>query len=477
VDVAKTVKAAADAPLYPGGTFTVYGDFCWGGDKQRAEGYFIPAGTKPTPPNATRDPEIAKKAMQQLQEQHMLGSAVAAGDGYVTFAVPDDDKVLDGSGDNAVARLVVYDNKAHRASAIDESTVLTLKATKKPLSWPLIGGMAGLLVVIILLAMVLVRSGGGRRRRGGDSPPSSSLGSPGYGGPVAYGVPTGGYAGAPPGVPTGGYAGAAAGGYAPPPAEGYGSPAMLPEGGALLPTASGGGPPPAAASPGLYAPQATGAAPVPAGALPSTVAMASSTREGSAGPPIAQVRCPYCGMITMATPGQPSVCFSCGQPLPPELTRAGLTPAAPPYASGALPGAGAALLQQAPGPTGTLGLAPPGSPMAGGAANNPYASGAFAPSAGITLRGASGTFTLRPGAEVRVGRDPAQCPVLLPDPRISALHATLKVEGGQLIVRDEGSNNGTWIGGGRLSPGVWTAIPAGAPLRFGPLEFSSVPEA
>ena len=73
----------------------------------------------------------------------MLGTATAAGDAYVTFTVPDDDKVLDGDGDNAVARLVVYDNKAHRASAIDAKTVLSLKATKKPLSLPLIGGHRG----------------------------------------------------------------------------------------------------------------------------------------------------------------------------------------------------------------------------------------------------------------------------------------------------------------------------------------------
>jgi hypothetical protein len=49
VDFTKTVKAAQDNPLYPNGQFTVYGDFCWSGDKQRAEAYFIPAGTKPNP--------------------------------------------------------------------------------------------------------------------------------------------------------------------------------------------------------------------------------------------------------------------------------------------------------------------------------------------------------------------------------------------------------------------------------------------
>ncbi len=164
VDFDKTVKAAQSSPLYPGGQFTVYGDFCWAGDKQRAESYFIPAGTKPVS-TSSRDPEMAKKAMQQLQAEHMLGTATAAGDGYVTFSVPDDDKILDGTGDNMVAHVVVYDNKAHRASAIDEKTVLSLKATKKPFSLVLIGGVAGLIVVIGLLVMVLLRGGGGGRKR------------------------------------------------------------------------------------------------------------------------------------------------------------------------------------------------------------------------------------------------------------------------------------------------------------------------
>ena len=191
VDVAKTVKAAQDNPLYPGGQFTVYGDFCWSGDKARAEAYFIPAGTKPNPGQTnSRDPEVAKKAMQQLQAEHMLGTAVAAGDGYVTFSVPDDDKVLEGAGDNAVARLVVYDNKAHRASAVDEKTVLSLKASKKPLSLPLIGGVAGLLIVIVLLVMVLLKGGGGGKRRPGGTPPPGT--------PPGYGPPPGGGCGMPP---------------------------------------------------------------------------------------------------------------------------------------------------------------------------------------------------------------------------------------------------------------------------------------
>ena len=153
-------------------------------------------------------------------------------------------------------------------------------------------------------------------------------------------------------------------------------------------------------------------------------------------------------MNTMATPGQPSVCFSCGQPLPAEIVKGGGGVAAPGF-----PLTGAMSAQP---------LVPP---------PNPYGAPAGAPSA-ATIRGSSGQFTVRPGAEVRVGRDPAQCPIFLAEPRVSGVHATLRFESGQLMVRDETSNNGTWINGSRINPGVWTSVPAGAPLRFGPVEFA-----
>ena len=406
VDFAKTTQEAQANPLYPGGQFTVYGDFCWSGDKTRAEAYFIPAGTRPNPQQTnSRDPEVAKKAMQQLQAQHMLGTATAAGDNYVTLNVPDDDKVLEGSGDNIVAHVVLYDNKAHRASAIDEKTVLTLKATKKPISWPLIAGIAGLLVVIVLLVMVLLRGGGGGRRRGG-TPPAPAV-------PPGYGMPPGGY-GAPP-----------------PPGHG-----MI---GFADPLAA------TAAAPGAFA--QTPAYAVAAAIPPSPPAPQDLLASG--GTPIVEVRCPACSMSTMATVGQPSVCFSCGQPLAADLTTRG--------------GGGAvnAPMFQRTGPMNAQSPAPGLQPM----------NGFGAPSA-ATIRGAAGQFTIRSGAEVRVGRDPAQCPILLGEPRVSGVHATLKFDGGLLMVRDETSNNGTWVSGSRILPGAWTPVPVGTPLRFGPVEFS-----
>jgi pSer/pThr/pTyr-binding forkhead associated (FHA) protein len=71
-----------------------------------------------------------------------------------------------------------------------------------------------------------------------------------------------------------------------------------------------------------------------------------------------------------------------------------------------------------------------------------------------------------------VGRDPSACSIFLVEPRVSGVHASLKLEDGRLLVRDETSNNGTWVSGARIAPGLWTPLPPGVPLRFGPVEFT-----
>jgi hypothetical protein len=155
------------------------------------------------------------------------------------------------------------------------------------------------------------------------------------------------------------------------------------------------------------------------------------------------VRCPACSMLTMATPGQASVCFSCGQPLPRDLPAA--ASAAPELPAFPLTGAMASPLEPPP---------------------NPYGA------SGASIIGAAGQFAIRGGVEVRVGRDPAQCPITLTEPRVSGVHATLKFENGQLMVRDEGSNNGTHVNGARIPAGVYTSVATGGSLRFGPVEFT-----
>ncbi|MFO0675436.1 MAG: FHA domain-containing protein [Polyangiaceae bacterium] len=91
--------------------------------------------------------------------------------------------------------------------------------------------------------------------------------------------------------------------------------------------------------------------------------------------------------------------------------------------------------------------------------------------------GATGQHSIMGAAEVRVGRDPVLCPVHLEEPRVSGVHATLKFENSELWVRDENSNNGTHVGGTRVGASVWTPVPNGALLRFGPVEFTTRYEA
>jgi pSer/pThr/pTyr-binding forkhead associated (FHA) protein len=102
---------------------------------------------------------------------------------------------------------------------------------------------------------------------------------------------------------------------------------------------------------------------------------------------------------------------------------------------------------------------------------NPYG-GAPATVSRATLQGASGVFTVVPGVEMRAGRDGSQCGILLTEPRVSGVHSTLRLDGTQLLIRDENSNNGTQVKGTRLPAGVWTPAPNGSLVRFGPVEFT-----
>jgi pSer/pThr/pTyr-binding forkhead associated (FHA) protein len=63
----------------------------------------------------------------------------------------------------------------------------------------------------------------------------------------------------------------------------------------------------------------------------------------------------------------------------------------------------------------------------------------------------SGTeFALRPGA-TSIGREPDRDVALTGDPTTSRRHATLLQQNGQFVLRDEGSANGTFVNGGRVT--------------------------
>jgi hypothetical protein len=347
IDVDYTQKMAARDPIQPGGQFTVYGDFCWGGEKDRAEVYFIPAGTQPPATIAGTDIEAAKRTQQQLIASGMRGKALQSSDRDIVFEAPDQEKILSGSGDAATVRVVLVDNKAHRMSGVTATTVLTLKAKEKSIPILFIVGGAFGLVVVALLVVIVLRSG--KKRPAGAAPAPV----------VAGGAP---YSPAP-------YAGAAPGGY--------------------------GAPPP-------YAPAAHGGA-VPAFGAPGPFASPPAADGAYGGAPKAA---PYGATVAVQQAG------------PPEAYRA-----------------------------------------PGGAAR-------------AVLNGPAGTYAVSSNVEMSVGRDAAKCHITLTEPRVSGVHATLKLDGGQLFVRDENSNNGTFVDGHRLAPGVWTVAPAGSALRIGPVEFA-----
>jgi hypothetical protein len=308
-------SAQRQGGIFPGGHFRVYGNFCWNGENQQAEVYFIPSGQQLPAALAGADIDKAKQTQQQLIEMGMKGRAIEATDTYVEFEAPDKDKLLHGSGNQAVVKLVIYDNKAHRTSGVTADSILQLKGTSRPfpLEWVL-GGALGLIVIALLLVAVFRRS-------------SKKPARP------------------------------------------------------------------------LPAPVVAGYAPV------------------VASPPVAGN--PYAQPVTPAV--NPEFMYGPGAAVP---------------AAGAQPHAASPQAQRA------------------------------------ILQGSPGTFTVVNGIESRVGRDGARCEIILAEPRVSSLHASVKLENGVFFVRDENSNNGTMINGVRAPSGQWTSVSNGSLLRFGPIEMS-----
>ena len=164
-------SAQRQGGVYPGGRFKVYGNFCWGGENQQAEVYFIPSGQPLPGAIGGADLDKAKQTQQQLIEMGMKGRVIEAADTYVEFEAPDKDKLLHGSGSQAIVQLVIYDNKAHRTSGVTAESVLQLKGTSRPfpIEWVL-GGALGLIVVALLLVVVL--RGGSSKKRAAPPPPA-----------------------------------------------------------------------------------------------------------------------------------------------------------------------------------------------------------------------------------------------------------------------------------------------------------------
>lgn len=356
-----TMDRAKSRPVAPGESFKIYGNFCWGGEKSRAEVYFLPKDQAAPPSIQGGDIQTAKRAQQQLIAMNMRGKTLEASDTFVEFEAPDSEKILLGKGDSMQVRLVVYDNNAKRTSAVDAKNILTLKGSPAPFPWLLVGGGAAGFVVLVLLVLAVVRAGGSKRGRGAGSPPPApvvAMGPQPYPGAGGYGAPPAGPAAAP-----------------------YGAPQAQPYGAAPV------------------------AQPYSAPAQPAPQPAAGDFMYG----------------------GKPA--------------QYGLTGAQP--AHGAPP----------PDP-----YAVPGAAPAGGASR-------------AVLSGSAGTFYAAAGSDLVVGRDASRCQIVLQEPRVSAVHAVVHFDGAQVYVRDDGSNNGTFVNGNRLGPGMMTPVPPGSVLRFGPVEF------
>jgi hypothetical protein len=189
IDVDKTVAYAEKNPVYPGGSVRIYGNFCWGGKKERAELYMVPKN-QPVPDSLQGGSlEDARNAQKALIEAGMHGSASSTNDQYVEFDVPNKTKFLSGKDNNYTARLIVYDNGAKRTSAVTKDKILTLKASEAPPPYFLIGGIAFGGVVLILLLVSIFRGGGKRRGSTPAAPPRPIVAGGGMPAPAPMAAP------------------------------------------------------------------------------------------------------------------------------------------------------------------------------------------------------------------------------------------------------------------------------------------------
>src|SRR3954470_6640127 len=70
------------------------------------------------------------------------------------------------------------------------------------------------------------------------------------------------------------------------------------------------------------------------------------------------------------------------------------------------------------------------------------------------------------GSRIVLGRGQGS-DVPLPDPSVSTRHATIRAQGPDYAIVDEGSTNGTWVGGVRLLPQSPRVVKTGDLIRVG----------
>ncbi|MDB5219974.1 MAG: hypothetical protein JWO86_7901 [Myxococcaceae bacterium] len=85
--------------------------------------------------------------------------------------------------------------------------------------------------------------------------------------------------------------------------------------------------------------------------------------------------------------------------------------------------------------------------------------------AGAGPNGAAPSLTFD-GARIVIGRGSGS-DVRLPDPSVSTRHATIRATGNDYAIVDEGSTNGTWVGGVKLLPQSPRVVKSGDLVRVG----------
>jgi len=85
---------------------------------------------------------------------------------------------------------------------------------------------------------------------------------------------------------------------------------------------------------------------------------------------------------------------------------------------------------------------------------------------GLTARAAEVPSLTFDGSRIVIGRGSGS-DVRLPDPSVSTRHATIRAQGNDYALIDEGSTNGTWVGGVKLSPQSPRLVKSGDLVRVG----------
>jgi len=174
--------------------------------------------------------------------------------------------------------------------------------------------------------------------------------------------------------------------------------------------------------------------------------------------------CPYCG-----APKDPSGGCLC-------TVGAGAGPGAP--VGAASPGMGAAPSGYGTLPSPAMGGANPAS--VGGRSTFAPLAAATAPVAGLgtearQLVGIDGPYAGQvfplAGPNMTVGRDTGRDIALSADNTVSRTHARIAQEGGQVVVYDEGSSNGTFVNGMRLPAQAPQTLAPGDVVQFGSSRF------